>query len=41
MILLVFFLICVGYTFACLPLPTGMVLLNPYEINVLPIETRS
>jgi len=30
MILLVFFLICVGYTFAFLPLPIGMVLLKPY-----------
>ena len=41
MIFLVFFLICVGYTFAFLPLPAGRVLLKPYEINVLSIEARS
>jgi hypothetical protein len=36
-----FFLICVGYTFAFLPLPAGTVLLKPDEINGLSIETRS
>jgi hypothetical protein len=40
MILLVFFLICLGYTFACLPLPTGMVLRKIYEIKFLSIEAR-
>jgi hypothetical protein len=41
MILLVFFLICVGYTFAFLPLPTGIVLIKPYKIKSLTSETRS